>query len=468
MNSLEEGEVEDSTTAATLPPLLPPPPAFNSLPPKPATNTNTAINSLSRPPLPPPSSSLSNWNRSHTHSPQKAATIYLSPDRNRRTHSRSRSRSPQLNRSRNRGSSSTNSYSQTQSNHPRSSSHSPSRTPTKRQRIYRGKLYAQQQKLEQGSSSNRNIDGNLDHPGRSESEEEEDDDHVDCETTTKKDDGGVHSQKSRVKAGMVVALKRIIVHNELDGLPITALREIRILKSLDHPNIVPVIDISYSKGNLKLLKRGNTYMVFPYIDHDLAGLIENKSITFNVSQIKLYSKQLLLGTAYLHRNKILHRDLKAANLAQHNNKKREYTNCVVTRWYRPPEILLGNRRYGTAACGSPTAKSMPGWESLPGCEGVRSWANKPRRVKEEYERSSPELADLLDHLLVLDHSRRLTAEEALDHDWFWTDPMAIDPAKLPHTNHHMNMIDAGKQEQAKRTHQHQLASFTEIQAVLHL
>ncbi|KNF03340.1 CMGC/CDK/CDK9 protein kinase [Puccinia striiformis f. sp. tritici PST-78] len=659
MNSLEEGEVEDSTTAATLPPLLPPPPAFNSLPPKPATNTNTAINSLSRPPLPPPSSSSSNWNRSHTHSPQKAATIYLSPDRNRRTHSRSRSRSPQLNRSRNRGSSSTNSYSQTQSNHPRSSSHSPSRTPTKRQRhlsrsphpplppthlnlkpqnkanlltaellsspqkphhqnnaqessdqskisadhqnlskntyqnyqptfffhrlsketcvnhesmspkdlqveggptkssklsenqlrttkkpfigvssiksyelveklgegtfgevfkgIYRGKLYAQQQKLEQGSSSNRNIDGNLDHPGRSESEEEEDDDHVDCETTTKKDDGGVHSQKSRVKAGMVVALKRIIVHNELDGLPITALREIRILKSLDHPNIVPVIDISYSKGNLKLLKRGNTYMVFPYIDHDLAGLIENKSITFNVSQIKLYSKQLLLGTAYLHRNKILHRDLKAANLLisnegqlmiadfglarsieqQHNNKKREYTNCVVTRWYRPPEILLGNRRYGTAVdlwgvgcviaemfkggpiltgstdvnqcelifrlCGSPTAKSMPGWESLPGCEGVRSWANKPRRVKEEYERSSPELADLLDHLLVLDHSRRLTAEEALDHDWFWTDPMAIDPAKLPHYEPSHEYDRRRKQEQAKRTHQHQLASFTEIQ-----
>jgi serine/threonine protein kinase len=33
---------------------------------------------------------------------------------------------------------------------------------------------------------------------------------------------------------------------------------------------------------------------------------------------------------------------------QHNNKKREYTNCVVTRWYRPPEILLGNRRYDTA------------------------------------------------------------------------------------------------------------------------
>lgn len=72
---------------------------------------------------------------------------------------------------------------------------------------------------------------------------------------------------------------------------------------------------------------------------------------------------------------------------------------------------------------------MPGWETLPGCEGVRSWAPRPRRVREEYERISPDLADLLDRLLTLDPTRRLTAEQALDHDWFWTDPMAIDPAK---------------------------------------
>lgn len=62
-----------------------------------------------------------------------------------------------------------------------------------------------------------------------------------------------------------------------------------------------MVDIAYSKGNANLLKRGNTYMVFPYLDHDLAGLMENKSIIFSVSQIKLYSKQLLMGTAYLHR-----------------------------------------------------------------------------------------------------------------------------------------------------------------------
>ncbi|KAI8455302.1 kinase-like domain-containing protein, partial [Phakopsora pachyrhizi] len=304
--------------------------------------------------------------------------------------------------------------------------------------------------------------------------------------------------QSDVKLGMVVALKRIIVHNELDGLPITAIREIRILKSLNHPNVVPVLDIAFSKGCRSSLRRGNTYMIFPYIDHDLAGLMENKNITFN--------------------NKILHRDLKAANLLisnagqlmiadfglarsieqQHNTRKREYTNCVVTRWYRPPEILLGNRKYGTAVdmwgvgcvigemfkggpiltgssdvnqcelifrlCGSPNADSMPGWDTLPGCEGVRSWASKPRRVKEEYERISHELADLMDKLLVLDPNKRLTAEQALDHDWFWSDPMPNDPAKLPHYDSSHEYDRRKKEEVAPKSQRQQFDSFLGLPA----
>lgn len=180
-----------------------------------------------------------------------------------------------------------------------------------------------------------------------------------------------------------------------------------------------------------------------------------------------------------------------------NTKKREYTNCVVTRWYRPPEILLGNRRYGTAVdmwgigcviaemfkggpiltgntdinqcelifklCGSPTAESMPGWESLPGCEGVRTWATKPRRVRDEFFRVSPELADLLDRLLVLDPTKRLNAEEALDHDWFWTDPIATDPAKLPHYEPSHEYDRRKKDDPAKKSQQQQIASFTGIQ-----
>lgn len=110
------------------------------------------------------------------------------------------------------------------------------------------------------------------------------------------------------------------MHNEKDGVPITAIREIKILKQLHHKNIVPLMDIAVQKGNDSPLlpTMGNTstycqllgnrtkkertsiYMVFPYMDHDLAGLLENPSVKLSVPQIKTYLKQLLEGTSYLH------------------------------------------------------------------------------------------------------------------------------------------------------------------------
>jgi serine/threonine-protein kinase BUR1 len=116
-------------------------------------------------------------------------------------------------------------------------------------------------------------------------------------------------------------------------------------------------------------------MVTPYMDHDLSGLLDNPSVNFTVPQIKCYMLQLLEGVRYLHENHILHRDMKAANLLV-NNKGilqiadfglarhyvgdiprpgrgggegvREYTSLVVTRWYRPPELLMHLKRYTTA------------------------------------------------------------------------------------------------------------------------
>ncbi|KPV71784.1 uncharacterized protein RHOBADRAFT_19042, partial [Rhodotorula graminis WP1] len=235
----------------------------------------------------------------------------------------------------------------------------------------------------------------------------------------------------RVRHGDVVALKQIIFHNEGDGMPITSIREIRLLKMLDHPNVVPVVDMAYEPADPTAFVKAATYMVFPYMDHDLAGLLENSSVRLEEPHIKQYAKQLLEGTAYLHRNLILHRDMKAANLLINNDgrlmiadfglarsidrpgtlsltrrrrtRTQMYTSTVVTRWYRPPELLLGERRYHTAIdmwgvgcvlgemyhrkpifpgesdfdqafkifsyCGMPTAESMPGWSKLPGVEG---------------------------------------------------------------------------------------------------
>lgn len=291
--------------------------------------------------------------------------------------------------------------------------------------------------------------------------------------------GEVHKARDK-ETHQLVALKRILMHNEKEGIPITAIREIKILKQLNHKNIVPLSDIAVERGDISRKEKGSIYMVFPYMDHDLAGLLDNPKVRLTPPQIKTYLKQLLEGTAYLHHNRILHRDMKAANLLINNDgilqiadfglargiedENREYTNCVVTRWYRPPELFLGERRYTSAIdmwgvgcvfgellksrpiiqgqddidqlkkifylCGSPNQDNMPGWDRLPDAKKVR-FDTTPRRVRDEYSHYDTVAADLLDKLLVLDPTKRLTALEALEHDYFYTAPLPADPTDLP-------------------------------------
>lgn len=311
----------------------------------------------------------------------------------------------------------------------------------------------------------------------------------DYDVTTKLGEGtfGEVHKAVQKSTGRLVALKRILMHNEKEGMPVTALREIKILKALKHPCIIEILDMFVVRSNEN--EPLTVYMVFPYMDHDLAGLLDNERVKLQPSQIKLYMKQLLEGTEYMHRNNILHRDMKAANLlisntgslriadfglaraydskpADHRGRERKYTNCVVTRWYRPPELLLGARQYGGEVdiwgigcvlgemfnrrpilpgtsdidqlekiwqlCGTPTQHSWPNYDTLPGCEGLpRFTQSLPRTIKMKFVSVEPETVDLLDKLLTCNPKERITAAQALDHEYFWTDPLPADPKSLP-------------------------------------
>ncbi|RPB16067.1 Pkinase-domain-containing protein [Morchella conica CCBAS932] len=302
--------------------------------------------------------------------------------------------------------------------------------------------------------------------------------------------GEVHKARHRA-TGSMVALKKILMHNaKEEGFPITALREIKILKMLSHKNIVRLMEMAVERK--RVIGRGTLYMVTPYMDHDLAGLLENPDVTFTEPQIKCYMLQLLEGTKYLHENKILHRDMKAANLLIDNrgilqiadfglarkfeeeipvagggggNPGRDYTNCVVTRWYRPPELLLGERAYTSAIdlwgvgcvfaemykgkpilqgnsdmdqlmkifqlCGSPNEKNMPGFEKLPGCEGFRQFGPYHRALEGHYSEMGSAGVSLLSEFLRLDPRKRINAIDALKHEYFTTDPQPAKPSDLP-------------------------------------
>lgn len=73
-----------------------------------------------------------------------------------------------------------------------------------------------------------------------------------------------------------------------------------MLKLLNHPNVVPLLDIVIDKdggGGPEL-----TFLVFPYMDHDLCGLLKNPSFDRqSTGLLKLYMLQLLEGLAYMHR-----------------------------------------------------------------------------------------------------------------------------------------------------------------------
>eukprot|EP00118_Oscarella_pearsei_P015514 m.140400 g.140400 ORF g.140400 m.140400 type:complete len:299 (+) comp38303_c0_seq11:186-1082(+) len=271
--------------------------------------------------------------------------------------------------------------------------------------------------------------------------------------------GVVYKAKDRT-TGKVVALKKIRLDTETEGVPSTAIREISILKELKHPNVVSLDDVIYSDKKL--------YLVFEFLDQDLKRFVDTRD-TKEISRelIKSYLHQLLSGISYCHGRRILHRDLKPQNLLvdRHGCIKladfglaraffvpvRTYTHEVVTLWYRAPEILLGARFYSTPVdlwsigcifaemlqgsplfpgdseidqlfrvfrtLGTPDEKTWPGCTELPDYKkNFPKWSSKP--LKNIVPSVEQEGIDLLQKMLTYEPCRRVSARDGLGHKYF--------------------------------------------------
>ena len=227
--------------------------------------------------------------------------------------------------------------------------------------------------------------------------------------------------------------------------------------------------------------KGSIYLVLEFCEHDMAGLLSCEEIKFSLGEIKSIIQQLFNALFYIHGNNILHRDMKSSNilvtktgalkladfglaraLSKGQQQPQRYTNRVVTLWYRPPELLLGARDYGppidmwgagcimaemwtrrpvmqgdteqkqlsliSQLCGSITSEVWPGVEKLELFSKMELPKDQNRKIKERLRHyvKDPHALDLIDKLLILDPKKRFDSDSALNHDFFWVDPMPGD------------------------------------------
>lgn len=166
--------------------------------------------------------------------------------------------------------------------------------------------------------------------------------------------GVVYKAKNRA-SGEIVALKKIRLEAEDEGIPSTAIREISILKELQHNNIVRLHDVIHTDKKLTL--------VFEYLEQDLKKYLDGHPDGLSAQEMKDLLYQLLKGVQFCHERRVLHRDLKPQNLLINTKMElkladfglarafgipvRSYTHEVVTLWYRAPDVLMGSRKYST-------------------------------------------------------------------------------------------------------------------------
>ncbi len=259
-----------------------------------------------------------------------------------------------------------------------------------------------------------------------------------------------------------------------------AIREVKYLQELSHPNIIALHSVYSSKNQ-------NLNLVLEYLPlGDLEMLIkDSEGIRYGVAEIKAWMGMLGRGVWFCHENFVLHRDIKPNNLLiaadgevkladfglarSFSDPYRPMTSQVITRWYRPPELLFGAKYYSGVidvwsmglvfaelvlrtpfvpgntdlhqlelicqAIGTPTEENWPGVSKLEAFVKVDKAAAQPVRGKDYYLSSFGTVGsvgvDLLMGMLTLDPRKRCTSRQVLEHMWWIMDPKPTPKQDLP-------------------------------------
>jgi cyclin-dependent kinase 7 len=257
-----------------------------------------------------------------------------------------------------------------------------------------------------------------------------------------------------------------------------AIRELKHLQELSHPNIISLLSVFSSKDQ-------NLNLVLEYLPlGDLEMLIKDvEGVRYGAADIKAWMGMLSRAVWFCHENFVLHRDIKPNNLLiaadgevkladfglarSFSDPYRVMTSNVITRWYRPPELLFGAKHYSGAvdiwsvglvfaelvirapyiagdtevhqvslicqAIGTPTEENWPGVTKLEGYTVPESVT--PVRGKDHYlamfGTAGSEGVDLLMGMLILDPQKRITARETLEHGWWASEPKPTKKEDLP-------------------------------------
>lgn len=265
-----------------------------------------------------------------------------------------------------------------------------------------------------------------------------------------------------------------------------AYRELRLLKHINHENVICLLDVFTSDESLESFQ--NFYIVMPFMKMDLGQIMKKQKLGENLVIHFLY--QILRGLRYIHAAGIVHRDLKPGNLAVNENcdlkildfglarhTESEMTGYVVTRWYRAPEIILNWMHYNqtvdiwSVGCilaemitgevlfrgtdyfdqlnkimdvtGTPDAHLI---EKMQSKDAQKYLRHLPARPKKNFEQLFPQMkskvVELLERMLVLDPDERITAKVALKHSYlkeYWETESEPEPVQYDDTFESLNL-----------------------------